>query len=153
MISFEKEAAHYRRTIRVAQDFNRIMRTKFGSLVAQTGSQMLQIFPQQYQSEDDCKDQDTALAEIYEARVLCETSKTVFNLLAEKLKPCQTPHSAFIHLTGFSQVEVDMIVSLCVKNENKKKSKKWHQVYCASKIPSNVCLAPQHFLLRVSALP
>lgn len=115
------------------------MRKIYLSLVAEMESPMPQIFQPQYQPEDDSQDQDIIKAEICQARVLCDTSKVLFNLLTRN-KACQPPHSAFIRLTGFGQPEIDMIMSLC---EAKGASEKWHQVYLTSKIPSNMREIPQ----------
>ncbi|KAH7133081.1 hypothetical protein B0J13DRAFT_93100 [Dactylonectria estremocensis] len=131
-ISYGKEAAHYRRTIRVAQGFNRTVRRISDSLMIETESEMPQIFPIHHQVEEE---QNKAAKEIHQAKMVCETTKSIVALLTEKEATCESPHLALIHLTGFLQPEIDMIMSLCV--EKKKGLKKWHQVYWAKQIPSN----------------
>ncbi|KAH7153364.1 hypothetical protein EDB81DRAFT_791255 [Dactylonectria macrodidyma] len=131
-ISYGKEAAHYRRMIRVAKGLNKTVRRISDSLMAEAESQMPQIFPTQHQAEDE---QDKAAKEIYQAKIVRETTKAIITLLTEKEPPCENPHSALIHLTGFIQPEIDMIMSLCI--EKKKGSKRWHQVYWAKTATSN----------------
>ncbi|KAK2480526.1 hypothetical protein H9L39_06165 [Fusarium oxysporum f. sp. albedinis] len=108
------------------------------SVMAGREFSMQQIFPSQYRREGDFYDQDVVKAEIQKAQVVCDTAKGLFNQLT-KNRACQPPHSAFIHLTGFGQPEIDMIMSMC---EAKGASEKWHQVYFTSKVPSDVRVLP-----------
>lgn len=142
MISYGEEADHYRKTIRSAKVFNRTMRSIYRSIMTETESEMPQIFQQQDQLEDDSSDR-MALAEIQKARVIQDTAKVLVELLTENHEPYQAAHSALIHLNGFDQPEIDMVVSLCIKNGTNKASKKWHQVYWTSKIPPNASIEPQ----------
>lgn len=140
-ISYGREGAHYRRTIRVAQNFNKIMGSIYDSHMAQTESQIPQIFQQEHhQQEDSSSNIDIATAEIHQARILRDTTKAVFDILTGDSKPCQAPHSALIHLSGFGQPEIDMIISLCVENDASEAAKKWHQVCWTSSIQPNACL-------------
>jgi hypothetical protein len=96
-----------------------------------------QIFPSQYRPEGDVYDRDIVKAELHKAQVVCDTVKSLFSQLARD-RVCQPPHSAFVHLTGFGQPEIGMTMSLC-----EVKGIQWHQVYLASKIPSNVGVVHQ----------
>ena len=127
----------------MAQSFNQTMRSIYDSLMTETESQIPQIFQQQDQSENDSSDRDMAMAEFHQARVMQDTAKVLFDLLTEKHEPCQVAHSALIHLNGFDQPKIDMIMSLCSNNGGNGASKKWHQVYWTSKIPLNASLAPR----------
>ncbi|KAH7210106.1 hypothetical protein DER44DRAFT_775050 [Fusarium oxysporum] len=138
IVSYGNEAAGYRQTIRAAQNFNCKMRGICRSVMAEREFSMQQIFPSQYRREGDFYDQDIVKAEIHKAQVVCDTAKGLFNQLT-KNRVCQPPHSAFIHLTGFGQPEIDMIMSIC---EAKGASEKWHQVYFTGKVPSDVRVLP-----------
>ncbi|KAL5358301.1 hypothetical protein BJX96DRAFT_163656 [Aspergillus floccosus] len=69
-------------------------------------------------------DDDVAMSELTQAKCVSETAKTLFRLLTEELQSCQPPHAAHIHLSGFSQPEIDTLMSLCSNNG----AGRWHRV-------------------------
>ncbi|KAE8441485.1 hypothetical protein EG329_004909 [Mollisiaceae sp. DMI_Dod_QoI] len=127
MISYGKEASdfHWRRS--EVQQFNDIMRKVYESTAVSSEPLMTQIF------ENGSSDDSAARADMYQAKRLCDTTKTIFKLMTENAISCQSSHLALIHLSGFSQPEIDMVISLCGQTEKQK----WHQVYWASSFPSN----------------
>ncbi|KAF9886798.1 hypothetical protein FE257_011045 [Aspergillus nanangensis] len=121
-ISFGDAAAHFRRTYSEAQRFNEIMRGIFDARMADTESQVKQPFYQceEYNSSDD----KLAMSELADAKRVSDTTNILLKSLTEETKACQVPHRAHIHLSGFSQPEIDMLMSVCGCNS----TGKWHHV-------------------------
>ncbi|EAU36009.1 predicted protein [Aspergillus terreus NIH2624] len=69
-------------------------------------------------------DDDVAMNELAQAKRVSDIAKALLRLLAKELQSCQPPHSAHIHLSGFSQPEIDTLISLCSHNG----SVRWHRV-------------------------
>jgi len=68
---------------------------------------------------------DDELQTVREARNWCKNMNTLFQTFAEGLKNCNSSHSVMLHLTGFWDVEVDMLLSSCSD------SPRWRQTTCS----------------------
>jgi len=89
-----------------------------------------QIYHQYCHDEEDRK---RAQRDIRQAQRLCETTKAIVKVFANIPQPCRPPHSAHIHLSGFEEPQIDMLVSVCGEN----KSEKWHIVHWANASDQN----------------
>lgn len=91
----------------------------------------IQIFHQSRQSQDDNTDNMEAEADIQHAQKVYESTMSLAKLFSNALKPCSPPHSAHIHLSGFDEKEIDMLISICGVNKTK-----YHNVHWVS------CISP-----------
>ena len=92
-----------------------------------------QIYHQSRQAQGDTEeDRKRAQADIQRAQRLCEATKAIVKVFANTPQSCQPPHSAHIHLSGFEEPEIDMLISVCGFN-----STKWHIVHWANPSDQN----------------
>ncbi|PKY09243.1 purine and uridine phosphorylase [Aspergillus campestris IBT 28561] len=112
-ISFGPAAARYRLVHSQARQFNETMRRIFDSPTVDTESQTRPFY---HEEEATLEGDNLAMGELIQAKRLSDTANALFKLLAEELKSCEPSHSAHIHLSGFSQPEIDMLMSLCGPN-------------------------------------
>jgi hypothetical protein len=119
--------AQYRKIANLVQYVNDTMRRIYEAHMANAEPEMAQVEATQiyHQSRDTEEDSKRAQADIQQALRLCDTTKAIAKVFANTPQTCQPPHSAHIHLTGFKEPEIDMLVSVCGGN----KSPKWRIVH------------------------
>ncbi|KAK4443846.1 hypothetical protein QBC34DRAFT_416455 [Podospora aff. communis PSN243] len=133
------EALKYRKIAYRAQQFNNTMRGIYefhsaDSELELTQVEATQIFHPSRQSPGDASDDIRASADLKQAQILCESATTLAEVFKATPRPCEPPHSAHIHLSGFEQSEVEMLVSVCGEAKAK-----WHIVHWTN--PSSTCPA------------
>lgn len=77
------------------------------------------------QSQEDTSYEKKAMDDVQQAQILCDLAKALANVFAKIPKLCELHHSVQIHLSGFEENEIDMLVSVC----GKKVINKWHIVH------------------------
>lgn len=123
--------AQYRKIANLVQQFNGTMRRIYDAHIINAEPEIAQaeatqIYHQSRQAQDDAEeDRKRAQADIRQALRLCETTRAIAKVFANTRQPCQPPHSAHIHLSGFEEPEIDMFVSVC----GGIRSAKWHIVH------------------------
>ncbi|KAL7948569.1 hypothetical protein V8C42DRAFT_314863 [Trichoderma barbatum] len=131
------EALQYRRIANLVQQFNNTMRGIYEAHMANSELELAQveatqIFHQSRQSRKDNSDEKRAQADLQQAQRLYESTIALAKVFTKTPRPCQPPHSAHIHLSGFEESEIDMLVSVCGETKSK-----WHFVHWAnSSLPS-----------------
>ena len=123
--------AQYRKITNRVQQFNHTMRRIYKACIvdvepeiAQNGA--FQVYHQSRQAQNDIqRDRKRAQMDIQRAQLFCESTKVIAKVITSNPQPCQPPHSAHIHLSGFKESEIDMLVSSCGGS----KTMKWHIVH------------------------
>ncbi|KAI1317243.1 hypothetical protein F5Y16DRAFT_153501 [Xylariaceae sp. FL0255] len=126
------EPLQYREIANPVQRFNNTMRDIYTVHIVSTElesapNEANQIFYQSRQSMEDTLGDERAQADIQQAQRLCESTIALAKVFTKAPEPCQPPHSAHIHLSGFEESEIDMLVSVCGETKSK-----WHVVHWAS---------------------
>lgn len=134
-ISYGDSAAHLNQLAIIIRNFSKTMSQALASQVEGLYPSLPDIFPDVDWSsaEDDKLDRDMALEELYKAQVVCETTKAAFQLLTESPTLCRGPHLTYVHLSGFRESEVAMIISVCGGSEDDQPPEKWHPTYWKGK--------------------
>ena len=83
-----------------------------------------QIFHPSRQSPEDASDDKRAQADLKQAQRLYESATALAEVFKRTPRPCEPPHSAHVHLSGFEESEVEMLVSVCGETRAK-----WHIVH------------------------
>jgi hypothetical protein len=125
------EAVHYRMIAQQAQQFNSTMRGIYESLPVNAEPELAQvettqIFHPSRQSQGDVSEDKRAQADLKQAQRLRESATALTKVFKETPGPCEPPHSAHIHLSGFmlEESEIEMLVSICGEAKDK-----WHIVH------------------------
>ncbi|OCK94770.1 uncharacterized protein K441DRAFT_696305 [Cenococcum geophilum 1.58] len=148
--------AQYRKIANPVQQFNGTMRRIYAAHIVNAEPEIAQveatqIYHQSRQAQDDPEeDRKRAQADIQQAQRLCEATKAIAKVFANTPQPCQPPHSAHIHLSGFEEPEIDMLVSVCgIKSTKSTESTKWHIVHWANPSDQNPRQTPTNTFCSV----
>lgn len=128
------EPLQYRKIANPIQHFNNTIKGIYEAHMANAELDLaqveaIQIFHQSRQSQDDNTDNMEAEADIQHAQKVCESTMSLAKLFSKALKPCSPPHSAHIHLSGFDEREIDMLISVCGVDRTR-----YHNVHWVSSI-------------------
>lgn len=109
------------REIRIAvRDFNQAMRDTYKARIVEAEPDLFQAESTEvfYRSREDTSDDG-----LLQAERLCGYTKTIAKAFEKSQRLCEPPHAARIHLSGFEESEIDMVVSMCGNTQQK-----WHDV-------------------------
>ncbi|KAI9684271.1 MAG: hypothetical protein M1822_005744 [Bathelium mastoideum] len=128
----------YLKISNLVEHFNGNMQSLYGSNVASTEPDMIEAEATEVYQDDTEEDRTRAKAEVERALRLCGTTSSIAKVFVDPCQSCRPPHSAHIHLSGFEEPEIDMLISVC----GGRGPTKWHFVHWTNSSNKNLQQTP-----------